>query len=201
MSTDLVFIAGVVVFALSSLYFYLKHGSSGRTNSAMLVSVITLVSYCLYAAGVGSVELANGDTAYTTRWAGYVLSCTLLMWTIAEHIGLELRHKLELGYLTGITMLTGVFATLASGIWTTVLFVIGGFTYVAMMRIVWTGDRRKLGPIKKYIYFGWSVFPLVFILSPVGLGVVTPLIAAAAYLVLDIYSKIVFDLEMDRYRS
>jgi bacteriorhodopsin len=40
--------------------------------------------------------------------------------------------------------------------------------------------------------FGWSAFPLVFLLSPEGLNIITNPFAGIAYLGLDLFTKIIF---------
>jgi bacteriorhodopsin len=52
-------------------------------------------------------------------------------------------------------------------------------------------NDAKSNWINAYIYFGWSVFPIVFFLAPTGIEIIGAAIAMGLYLVLDIYTKIV----------
>ena len=196
MEPSTIFALGAVIFAISSIYFYVRPQKRDTYNSPLLVSLITLVSQCVMAAGLLVSTGSDGEQLHWTRWAAYIASCTLLMWVIADRVMLSLKYKIELMYLTAITMVTGAFASVTEGAAMVLFFIIGGFTYVLMMRLIWMGNMNKLYPIKKYIYFGWSVFPLVFILSPEGFGIIPLALALVIYLVLDIFSKIVFYLEI-----
>jgi bacteriorhodopsin len=57
-------------------------------------------------------------------------------------------------------------------------------------------QAQESGWVNYYIYFGWTVFPIVFALAPTGLGLIGAALANALYLLLDIYTKIVFNLQL-----
>lgn len=196
MNTEIILWCGAAVFALSSVFFFIRNKDSQEFNSALWVSVITLVSHLIFIAGIGVVTNGSGDALYWTRWIGYGFSCTLLMWVIATHIGLAPQAKTDLMYATALTMVTGALASVTAGWLMILFFIIGGATYMIMMKKLWSGNMEKLTPIKKYIYFGWSAFPLIFILSPEGYGLIPLWISLVIYLVLDIFSKIIFYLDL-----
>jgi len=52
--------------------------------------------------------------------------------------------------------------------------------------------------VRNYIFFGWTVFPIVFLLAPTGLGLIGAAVANLLYLLLDIYTKIVFNIQLSR---
>lgn len=199
MTIELIVIAGATIFVLSSLYFAFNKKHFDKIDSALLVSLITIGSYILFLSSLtgGPFTTFNesGEPLLWTRWIGYIGSCTLLMWHIASRVKIDLPRKVELMYLTGITMLTGALASVTDGWIMISLFALGGVTYTMMMYILWQGDQTKLAPIKKYIYFGWSVFPIVFLLSPEGFGVISTIVSISALLALDIFTKIIFYLE------
>jgi bacteriorhodopsin len=49
-----------------------------------------------------------------------------------------------------------------------------------------------------YIFFGWTVFPIVFLLAPTGLGLFGAAVANLLYLGLDLFTKIVFNIQLAR---
>ena len=202
MNTQYIMIAGALIFTLSSLYFAFNKKKVDKIDSALLVSLITVGSYLLFLSSVQGGPFTtvngNGETLLWTRWVGYIASCTLLMWHIASRVSIELPRKVELMYLTGITMLTGALASVLNGWIMIALFALGGVTYTMMMYILWQGDQNKLKPIKKYIFFGWSVFPIIFLLSPEGFGVISSIVSISALLILDVFTKIVFYVEEEK---
>jgi len=55
-----------------------------------------------------------------------------------------------------------------------------------------SGDRSVFKSISPFLWLGWSVFPIVFFLSPEGYGIIGVGISMIIYLILDIYTKIMF---------
>lgn len=170
----------IVLFLVSSVVFFFGWKKK-QFNSAFLVSAITTVSY--------TFMLQLGSAPYI-RWIGYAISCTLLAWVMAEYLHLSQDSKRTLMFVTPFVMITGAFASLSTGFFMLVWFVLGGLFYVVMVRTLMASQNFK--KVSKYIWFGWSVFPLIFILSPEGFGVVPMMYAMIAYLILDIYTKIIF---------
>ena len=193
---DIVFLVGLLIFALSSVYFYLSGRKKNGLNSAFLVSFITLVSYVLMWQGGLTVATGAGQPIYWTRWLFYSLSCTLLMLEIAQLKRIEGGGMVQLLYLTAIVMLTGLLAArdLSAVRW--VYFVISSVAYVLLVTKVLL--VKAAGWVTRYIFFGWTVFPIVFLLAPTGVGLIGAGVANLLYLVLDVYTKIAFNIQLDR---
>ncbi len=173
---------GVLVFLISSIVFFVGWKKK-QFNSAFFVSGITLVSYAFM--------LQVGGTPYL-RWLGYIFSCTLLVWVIGQYIELSKERLRTVMFLTPLVMLTGALASLSFGFFMLFWFVLGGLFYVALLRVLLQGESKYFDKIKKYIWFGWTVFPVVFIVSPEGFALIPMSIAMGLYLLLDIYTKIIF---------
>jgi bacteriorhodopsin len=107
---NLVFVTGLVIFAVSSAYFYFVGRKKAGLNSAFLVSFITLISYVLMWQGSLTVVTQAGQPIYWTRWLFYALSCTLLMVEIAQLKQIQGGGLVQLLYLTAIVMVTGFLA-------------------------------------------------------------------------------------------
>jgi bacteriorhodopsin len=177
---------GVVTFACSTLYFTLKPKKG--FNSAFLVSLVTLISYIVMLQG----NYVTNDN-YWTRWLGYGISCPLLAYEISNRIKLSLDKTIFNTFLTAIVMISGAFASLSVGNYRLLLFGVSTFAFIALITQMYKQGSSKLKNITPYILFGWSVFPIVFILSNEGLlPIVSVTIAAIIYLALDIFTKIVF---------
>jgi sensory rhodopsin len=191
-----IFIAGLVIFALSSLYFLMTKKNSG-INSAFLVSFVTLVSYVLMWDGSFVAQSSSGEPIFWTRWLFYALSCSLLMLEIAKVKGIKSTSKVaELIFLNVIVMGVGFLAAITSGLAKWMFFGLSSIAYLIQIAAVLKIKEPSSKWINAYIYFGWSIFPLVFFLAPTGIEVFGAAVAMGFYLVLDIYTKIVFNLQL-----
>jgi bacteriorhodopsin len=56
-------------------------------------------------------------------------------------------------------------------------------------------DNPDFKIIKQFVLVGWTLFPIVFLLSPTGIGILNTGIAESGYLILDIVTKIIFGLK------
>jgi sensory rhodopsin len=101
-------------------------------------------------------------------------------------------------YLTAIVMVTGFLAArdLTGTRW--VHFVISSVAYVLLVTKVLSVRTSESRWVSSYIFFGWTVFPVVFVLAPTGLGLIGAAVANLLYLVLDIYTKIIFNIQLSR---
>jgi sensory rhodopsin len=198
---NVVFVAGLLAFAISSIYFHVAGQKKRGLNAAFLVSLITLVSYVLMWQGNLTVITQGGQPIYWTRWLFYALSCTLLMVEIAQLKGIRGGGLAQILYLTAIVMLTGVLAArdLTAVRWAH--FVISSIAYVLLVTQVLSVETPASRWVHKYIFFGWTVFPIVFLLAPTGIGLIGAGIANLLYLLLDIYTKIVFNIQLHRSAS
>jgi len=193
---NIIFIAGIILFALSSLYFFFSKKKNG-INSAFLVSFVTLTSYILMWDGAFVSQSASGEPIFFTRWLFYAISCSLLMLEIARVKGITAPGRVaELIFLNVLVMLGGFLAAITSGIGKWLFFLIASIAYliqiVPLLKIRSSSSKWVNG----YILFGWSLFPVVFFLAPTGLEVFGAPLAIGLYLVLDIYTKIAFNLQL-----
>lgn len=193
-----VFLAGLLTFAVSSVYFYSAPKSKDGLNTAFLVSFVTLISYVLMWQGNLTVVTPSGQTVFWSRWLFYGLSCTLLMVEIAKLKGIEGGGLVQLLYLTAIVMVTGFLAArdLTAVRW--LHFIISSVAYVLLVARIFSASASGSQWVNSYIFFGWTVFPIVFLLAPTGLGVIGAAVTNLLYLVLDIYTKIVFNVQLSR---
>jgi bacteriorhodopsin len=195
---NIVFLAGLIIFALSSAYFFIAGRGKAGLNTAFLVSFITLISYVLMWQGDLTAVSAGGEPIYWTRWLFYGLSCTLLMVEIAQMKKIAGPGLVELLYLTAIVMFTGFLAARDVSVIRWVHFVISSVAYVLLVAKVLAAKPTGSQWVHSYIFFGWTVFPLVFFFAPPGLGLIGAAVANLLYLLLDIYTKIVFNIQLER---
>lgn len=166
-------------------------------NSAFLVSFVTLVSYVVMLQG----KFAINDI-YWTRWFVYGISCPLLAFEICKRVGLDLNKSIFNVFLTAIVMITGALASASAGDYKVAFFII---STAAFVKLIWSFYQTKSEYLKNltpYIALGWCVFPIVFILSNEGLAnLISVQNAAAIYLALDIFTKIVFYIQHNNIKT
>jgi sensory rhodopsin len=195
---NIVFLAGLAIFAVSSGYFYFTGRTKNSLNTAFLVSFITLISYVLMWQGNLTVVARAGQPIYWTRWLFYGLSCTLLMYEIAQLKGIQGQGLVQLVYLTAVVMFTGFLAARDLSVIRWVYFAISSVAYVLLVGAVLSAETAGPQWVRSTIFFGWSVFPIVFALAPTGLGLIGAAVANLLYLALDVYTKIVFNIQLSR---
>lgn len=195
MSLNIIFLVGALVFAAASVYFWLSDDSK-EFNSPLLVVAITTLSYLLMLEGGLMIQQADGAVIHWTRWVGYSLSCPLLFYVVASGIE-SIRRRVTLTALMSLVMITGAFAAAWTGWFFWAGFVLSSFLFaVALIELYEYSDEKHLQPMHKYIWFGWVIFPVVFLIGPSGLYVASAGVVAFLYLLLDIYTKIVFYVEL-----
>jgi sensory rhodopsin len=188
--------SGLVLFCASSIYFFFANRRKGGLNTAFLVSLITTLSYILMLQGNLTVTTEDEEPIYWTRWLFYGASCTLLIYEIAQVKGIGGGDRAQLLYLTAIVMGTGFLAArdLSAVRWA--FFLIGAVAYLLLIVRLLSIKTRGTRWTHHYIWFGWTVFPVVFLFAPTGWGVFGPGLTAFLYLLLDLYTKIVFGLQL-----
>jgi len=143
-----------------------------------------------------TVASRGGQPIFWSRWLFYGLSCTLLMVEIARLRGLEGGDLVQVLYLTAIVMFTGFLAARDVTAVRWIHFVISSVAYVLLLERVMPAAKEGSRWVDKYILFGWTIFPLVFLLAPTGFGVIGSAVANLLYLLLDAYTKIAFNVEL-----
>jgi len=183
---------GTITFALSSIYFLLRRKTY---ELPFLVSFITLISYIVMFEGSLATHAPNGDVLHWTRWAFYGFSCVILAYTMTHQLKLSNNKTKHTLIYTFLTMLTGAFASAYDGVFMWMMFIVGSVAYILLLQILFDAMREETGWLKKYLILGWTVFPVVFLFSPEGVGMISNTIALIGYLTLDIFTKIIFYME------
>lgn len=199
MDIQLIFMGGIVAFTLAAGYFLVAYRKD--FNSAFLVSFITIISYLLMFEGGLATVGAGGEAVYATRWLFYTLSCTLLMYEIGRLLGKSTKQIVFMLYLTAIVMCTGAAAAYYEGWYMLAFFAVSTIAYLLLIYPILTANSPHRSAIAKYVILGWTGFPVAFILAPDGFGLITAASAAAAYLVFDLFTKVVFYLELHKKMS
>lgn len=196
---NIIFIAGMAIFSISSLYFYFTRKNARSLNTAFLVSFVTLISYVLMWDGGFTAQSPDGQPIFWTRWLFYAISCSLLMLEISRAKGITDKGKVaELVFLNVIVMGTGTLAAVSAGWVKWIFFILSSIAYLLQISVILKKAPNNAQWINAFIYLGWTVFPIVFFLEPSGIGLIGSALAMGLYLLLDIYTKIIFNLQLKK---
>jgi len=193
---EMVFAIGIAFFAVSATYFLWAYKKA--FNSAFLVSFITIISYTLMLEGSLVSVGAKGGEVYATRWLFYGLSCSLLIYEIARFLKKSQSETIFLMFLTVLVMGIGAAAAYFEGWYKIGFFILSSLAYILLLYPLLTSVSPHRNAVAKYLLLGWTGFPLAFLLAPDGFGIITAATAAILYLLLDIFTKIIFYFDLHR---
>jgi sensory rhodopsin len=205
---SIVFWIGSVIFALASLVFaVLENRRNVREmvfRSHIFVSFITTISYVVMALALATGVADNGQSIYWTRWLFYVASCSILTLDVAFIAKIPDARKVEVAFFTGLTMFCGFLASIIVSVDRWWFFGLSTAAYVGMIYTMfkrYDGRNMSISPIMWFVILTWSLFPVIWVLAPTGIGIFATDIEAILYLALDFITKIVFGAYIiTRYR-
>lgn len=196
MSENFIFMIGLILF-FSALIFFLafKRKNSKIAMINMMICFVTLLSYAVLSKGWGTVSSSGSELIYPTRWLFYILSCSLLMWEIALILKKNKKQMMQMILLNSFVMLAGYFASIFTGLFGWLFFVLSSVAFVLNLLIILSG-YKKYNKFMKFIVFYvlifWTLFPVVWLLAPTGAQIFAAGLTALLYLILDLITKIVF---------
>jgi sensory rhodopsin len=194
---EIVFFGGAAIFGIATILFGIidARKESESFNVELLVSFVTSISYLVMALGYATVTAPNAELIYWSRWLFYVASCSLLTSDIARRKGLPQTKIVEIGFYTGLTMFLGFMASFILTIDKWWFFGLSSIAYIAMLFELNRGPRvGQMSKILTFVTITWTLFPVVWVLAPTGLGVLNAFITSILYLVLDLVTKTAFGL-------
>lgn len=195
---SMIFFLGFLIMLLFALWFFANRRRSEYFMPAFLVTAITAMSQALMLDASVTVTSQSGQLVYFTRWLFYIASCSLLMLSIAKFVGTAKKNLLAVVVLNSLVMLSGALAAIFAGPLKWTVFMLGSVFFIVQLYLLFEGTKsgRSAQIVWFYIIGGWMLFPVVFIFAPEGLGMVSNLLAASLYFVLDMFTKIVFYLHL-----
>ena len=189
-------IAGMVLFALSSVYFSVTR--KREFDTAVLVSIVTLLSYVLLLEGSFVTLSPDGQTKYFPRWIFYGISHSLIAYQMARLLGKSRDERAFLLFLSAMAMGIFAFASHFQGEWMAVFFVLATVLQLGFVRSMLKTVAEYRGVVANYLWLAWSAFPVVFLISPEGIAAVSAALAMWLFLLSDLVTKIVFYVDVFR---
>jgi len=184
--------SGFLLMVLFSLLFFCARYKNHKFNLAFLVAAITSFSYLLMLKGFFVTEFYG--QIYYTRWIFYAASCSLLLVSIVDYLKIDKKKLLLLVPINVLVMLTGTVSAAATDHYKWAFFFLSSLFYIFLLLLLFEDyqNNKQYKKILLYIVLGWNMFPVVFLLAPEGFGLICSLKAAVSYLILDVFTKIVF---------
>jgi len=197
---------GAVALGLGTIpsAYYAVRDERNRKYYGVLAAItgIATVAYTLTSLGIGSIPV-DGATFYTPRYVDWLLTTPLLILylTLLCKPGRQL-YALLIGLDVALIAL-GIAAIFTSGVLSLTLFSFGGVAYAALAYLLVTElpDRASFASERVGIVFAklrnvtvvlWTLYPVVWLLAPVGFGLLEPGTEMMVIVYLDIITKVGF---------
>jgi sensory rhodopsin len=197
----LVFWIMAAIFGIATVIFTLLSLRSGTDELLsfvdILVAFLTTISYVLMALGFLVVTSGFGEPIYWSRWLFYMGSCSLLTVSVAIILGkTKTIIMAKIPILTMVVMFCGFLAAFITSIERWWFFAFSSIAYLALLITLFQGIPREGINVRLmwFIIIFWSLFPVVFILGPTGIGFLTTFYTVLLYAVLDVITKIIYGL-------
>ncbi|MDT0174517.1 bacteriorhodopsin [Pantoea sp. RRHST58] len=209
------FLIGFSVMAIASLVIYATGGKNfpARHHTLMHAAVpfIAATAYLAMAFGFGNLLSDNGSTVYLARYADWSITTPILLAGLVMLAFHEQGKPGEMGgFLTAIIVLdvmmiiTGLISSLAetaTAKWIWYLWSCAAF--LGVIYLLW-GPLRAMAAARgnalaaaynknvALLTLVWFIYPIVFLVGPEGLKIITDPTSVWAFLVLDIIAKVFY---------
>jgi sensory rhodopsin len=175
------------------------------------VTGIAAVAYALMYLGVGAVTVGD-RTVFVVRYVDWLLTTPLMVLYLAYLAGASRRIYAALLATDLVVIGAGTAATLVTGPERFALFALGSLGYVGLVALLLVTlprkatfaderDHRSFLKLRNLTVVLWTLYPVVWLLGPAGLGLVLPTTMSLVVVYLDVISKGVFVFVAVRERS
>jgi sensory rhodopsin len=164
----------------------------------LAIPTIAAVSYLLMVLDIGVVTV-DGDEVYLFRYIDWLLTTPLLVGYVAYVAGAPRRWVLGVAGADAGMIAVGMVATLTTGIATWVGFgvsalfhlVLLGVLYLVLPRYVESHPRRRrlFKVLQNHVGLLWLAYPVIWLLSPAGVGAVSAVGTAMIIAYIDLVAK------------
>jgi bacteriorhodopsin len=209
------FMTGFTVMSLASLAIYASGKKTPPSHHHTLlhaaVPFIAATAYLAMAFGIGTLVKPNGTATYFARYADWTVTTPILLSSLVLLAFHERGKTGEVGgYLTSIIVLdvlmivTGLVSSLAEAPlvkWVWYLWSCAAF--VGVLYLLW-GPLRAMA-IKRggalgaayaknvtFLTVIWFLYPIVFLVGPEGLKIITDPVSVWAILAMDVIAKVAY---------
>lgn len=168
------------------------------------ISGIATVAYALMTLRVGAYTVGE-RTVFIPRYVDWILTTPLIVFFLGLLAGIDRRQFGIVIGLNTVVMVAGFVAATLPGVERYLLFGGGSFAFVGLVYYLFgpmTGRARNQpdGVERLYVRLRnltavlWSIYPLIWLLGPPGLNLLTVTISIALITYLDLVTKVGFGL-------
>ncbi|ARS90165.1 bacteriorhodopsin [Natrarchaeobaculum aegyptiacum] len=168
------------------------------------ISLIAAVAYALMALEIGWIPVGE-DTVFVPRYIDWILTTPLLLYFLALLAGSDRR---QVGLVVGINtvvMVLGFAAALLEGAIGYGLFAVAALAYLGLLYLLLGpmteeaadqghGVRAVFTSLRNLTVVLWSIYPIVWLLGPPGIGIVSLTVDVMLITYLDLLTKVGFGL-------
>lgn len=166
------------------------------------ISGIATVAYALMALEMGSVSVGD-RMVFVPRYIDWLLTTPLLLLYLTMLVDADRGLLGKIVAVNIVVIVAGMGASLLPGVERFALFAVGGLAYVGLAYLlIGPLTEQASGLATEPLFRGlrnltvilWSVYPIIWILSPAGLGQLTVLTNVLLVTYLDLITKVGFGL-------
>lgn len=168
------------------------------------ISLIAAIAYAVMAMGFGSIPV-DERVVFAPRYVDWILTTPLLLAFLGWLAGIDRDMMLKVVGVNTVVMIAGFVAALLPGTERFVLFAAGGVAYVVLAYLVLGPMTARAAErddatvslftsLRNLTIILWSVYPVIWLLGPPGLAVVTPTVDVMLITYLDLLTKVGFGL-------
>jgi bacteriorhodopsin len=209
------FMIGFTIMSLAALAIYAKGSKTPPSRHHTLlhatVPFIATTAYLAMAFGIGTLAKADGSATYMARYADWAVTTPILLSGLVLTAFHERGKTGEVGgFLTSIIVLdvlmivTGLISSLAQvplAKWIWYLWSCAAF--VGVLYLLWgplramamdrdTAIGSAYGKNLTFLTVVWFLYPIVFLVGPEGLKIITDATSVWAILVMDVTAKVIY---------
>ncbi|MFB6072956.1 MAG: bacteriorhodopsin [Halobacterium sp.] len=196
--------AGMFLGTLLPVRDLLRRPKHRRYNLVLAgVTGVATVAYAAMALGYGAVTV-DGHTVYLARYADWLLTTPLLVLYLAMLARPSTRTYVALVGLDVVVIGAGVAAALTPTATKWLYYAVGGVAYLGLLYGLERTLPAALGDdadprvdamfttLRNLTVVLWTLYPVVWVLAPTGVGVLQPEMEAIVVVYLDFISKVGF---------
>jgi sensory rhodopsin len=199
------FVGALVMGGATALFLRAAATDPDRRTDDLILAGITgfaFVAYVLMGLGYGRVAV-GGAEANLVRYADWLLTTPLIVWYLARLAGVSRGAVVQLVALDVAMVGLGVVAVFTQGAVRWAAFLLSCVAFVGLAYVLTRGIAAAVAdrPLPVVTLFGklrtltvllWTLYPVVWLLSPLGLGALLGGDVASTYLYMDVVAKAVF---------
>jgi len=199
--------AGMVLGTLVLAYGYRWIPGADRRRYAILVAVplIAVVAYVLMALGLTAIETGNGRPVFVARYADWLLTTPLHVLYLGLLAGVSAGLRYRVAGLMAATIVFGFAGALVAPPLKWVLFLAGSAAFAGVVYYTLHDfdaaarerDETTVAVFRKlraFLVVLWLIYPFIWLLAPVGLGLMNTETTALVVAYLDVVAKVGFGL-------